>query len=949
MFDDWTRRGLSTTGLAPPGADGDEWAAYVRYRRYLFLLGDEDDPGHERWAAGQLDHCWNAVLPSDPRIVALDAGSFSPSQWRAVESVARRAGSLQVTLAFQEERARGEAFADVSDARDRLLALGLRERSLAEPAELPAAIDAARRGLFQEAFHPAVEATDGVRVVGMPECEGEALAAARAAAGWLKAGAAPSDIQVCVPEWDNRARVAQETLADWGIPVRSNAPRVLAGDPGVAAFLLALRLPAEGWQRSQIVQFLRHGRLTPRWNGPRQKSSLIAAAALIRDMRVFRGSTAIRAGIERRRDTSGRETIDPGVALLVFDSLVAALGGLDRGKTWGSHVEAARDAVELLGLFRSGDPSALDALFLALEEHGEVRHRLNLDDRSWTLREFAQEARRIAREIVVPAEDFPIDGIMLATLEEAAGPIPFRIILGLSEGTFPARNSIDTRTIPLTAAQDTACDDAMAPQSAALGREMRRFLDLFSIGSREVLLIYPTTDEKGQDLLGAGFLEDLKELFSDSAWSRIHRETRRLDAVLPEEYCGQPRECRVRALARTLQGETQSLVALALEPGESRALAGVAIALRVGCARAQRRRFGAYDGQLFGRGARQRIAASLESEHGLLSPSQLESYAQCPYQFFLRYIVRLQPPDERCELQEDHVGKGQILHAQLEELHHRLKRSGGLGQAELPALVKETAETLFLEWASTRDPAASEVDAGLRRIQDEQLRRIVRRYVDQLGRYVQDHRAEPERFEVEFGRGGSSLPGLVLGGTETSQAVSLRGKIDRVDIEWGDGSPRFRVIDYKTGSAPSHGDIRKGLALQLALYTIAAEELILREEAALPAGAAYWNVARDGFEWALPARRKPGSKAAPEQWWPPIRAAIIRYVEELAAEIRLGSFPVAPRRGDCERYCEFRSVCRIRQIRPLEKSWERRPEIRWPVSIDSTTEEAGIGNSRADG
>ena len=48
------------------------------------------------------------------------------------------------------------------------------------------------------------------------------------------------------------------------------------------------------------------------------------------------------------------------------------------------------------------------------------------------------------------------------------------------------------------------------------------------------------------------------------------------------------------------------------------------------------------------------------------SPSQLETYLSCPFQFFSKYVFDLKPVDDRDELDEDLTQKGSRIHDILE-------------------------------------------------------------------------------------------------------------------------------------------------------------------------------------------------------------------------------------------------------------------------------------------
>jgi len=94
---------------------------------------------------------------------------------------------------------------------------------------------------------------------------------------------------------------------------------------------------------------------------------------------------------------------------------------------------------------------------------------------------------------------------------------------------------------------------------------------------------------------------------------------------------------------------------------------------------------------------------------------------------------------------------------------------------------------------------------------------------------------EPREFEWEFGMGedGEGNPPLVIG--EGEDEVRLRGAIDRVDV---DAEGHAVVRDYKSGRSESDMPGAKWRAegrLQVALYLVAARELL----GLMPAGGLY--------------------------------------------------------------------------------------------------------------
>src|SRR5207245_2377720 len=138
------------------------------------------------------------------------------------------------------------------------------------------------------------------------------------------------------------------------------------------------------------------------------------------------------------------------------------------------------------------------------------------------------------------------------------------------------------------------------------------------------------------------------------------------------------------------------------------------------------------------------------------------------------------------------------------------------------------------------------------------------------------------------------FPCLVIG--DGPSAVRLQGKIDRVDlIETPDG-PRFRVIDYKTGSCPSGESVKNLVMVQLPLYALAVERLAMVDEGAAMHDLGYWALKDGGYK-----KVKLGE-------WTVERSRLESKVLETAARLRSGLFVVQPSKPDCERTCDYAMV-----------------------------------------
>ncbi len=202
----------------------------------------------------------------------------------------------------------------------------------------------------------------------------------------------------------------------------------------------------------------------------------------------------------------------------------------------------------------------------------------------------------------------------------------------------------------------------------------------------------------------------------------------------------------------------------------------------------------------------------------VLSCSGLETYAECPYRFFLEYILKVRRPEEveRNSLQWlDPAQRGSLLHEVFQSFVKKLKDLKSVPDIEsqkkiinriLEKIIKKYIEIIPIPGeASYR----SEVEA---------LRRDLEIFIE-----INSNLESPHLLEYSFGY-GKDKPVEICIGKETY--IRIKGKVDRVDI---DRNGYLYVWDYKTGSAYSFekdGYISKGRQLQHILYAIVVEKNI---------------------------------------------------------------------------------------------------------------------------
>ncbi|SIN98064.1 PD-(D/E)XK nuclease superfamily protein [Singulisphaera sp. GP187] len=919
----WTRAERSAT--ADPTENHEptlraQWAIFGRYREVLRELHAEDDEGLATWASKTLLKTPPKSFKSLNEVVFLDPSLDSPAPWRVVQFAQAQSRSVTLTLTLDSDPSLGEVYGEAASIRARLLDSGFQETKLGPDSRRPKGLRDVEHELFRSDGHlrPRLRDPDGLKVAGAPQGEGMALVLAREIKRLIERGTDPEEILVLFRRWDDDADLILKTLQAWGLPAAAERRVAFAAAPVIAALRLAMVIPGEQWEATTLIQWLRHGQVRPPWAAEHGPLALAKTAAAIRAIRVFRGLDPIRRALDRtisEARSQGKEAPHVVVARAVLDRLAAVIGTLDQPGPWHYQCEGLRNLASSLGIGAIDDP-LLEALWDALDEHGAVLEGLGQAGQTWTWTRFTREVESLTAELAGPPLPCAPGTIRLAEVDEVAGSrAPWIFLANLGEGMFPTRDSIDlSRT---TATEEEA--QSVAQANPAFAREMLRFLGVVGSADTGLVLAYATSDAQGQELLRAGFLDDLLGLFTPEAVAspRVHESHRRFDPTLTDwpELAGAPADARVRAVALACtQREFTSLRALARQPRHRRILEGTAAAIRVAQSRLQSTHFGAYDGRIGDSRVIERIVKKFGPDY-TFSPSQLETFLFCPFQFYLRYMLKLAPVDERDELEEDYTERGSRVHHVLELLERML--------AQEPGNRLERAEALILNERRSEPKSGSDIDLGIHEIEQRRMIRTLRRYVRQHDAYESAQKSgnpAPYLFEVDFGLEGGedeSFPSLVLGAGADS--VRLQGKIDRIDLVSCSDLSAYRVIDYKTGACPSKNDVKDAIYLQLPLYALAVERIILKTAEVRLHDVGYWALAADGF------------KSITLKNWDQDREALETYVTDVVGQLRQGQFVVDSCKDDCIQRCEYSSVCRIRQVRAARKVREGEPSLELKV------------------
>lgn len=272
------------------------------------------------------------------------------------------------------------------------------------------------------------------------------------------------------------------------------------------------------------------------------------------------------------------------------------------------------------------------------------------------------------------------------------------------------------------------------------------------------------------------------------------------------------------------------------------------------------------------------------------SPTALEAFIRCPFQFFASRLLGLgdvEEPLERGELSA--LSRGNLAHRVLERFHRSLVETGfwsrGDGRWE-PHLERSLGEVLGR--TGWRELGVYPVvwEAARKRL-EERLRALVALDVAR----IRETGLVPWKFEEELaGRAGG---------------VALRGRLDRVDRA-SDG--RLWVVDYKSGKGPAklRDALRKMRSLQPPLYLELAVASGAAGEAQI-AGAALYCLEGTKEDPSAPAMV---ALDAPE--WRALRGPLQANLADHVRRMGRGEFFIVQdeRIGGACQWCSFAAVCR---------------------------------------
>lgn len=213
------------------------------------------------------------------------------------------------------------------------------------------------------------------------------------------------------------------------------------------------------------------------------------------------------------------------------------------------------------------------------------------------------------------------------------------------------------------------------------------------------------------------------------------------------------------------------------------------------------------------------------------SASQYETYVKCPFSYFMRYMMKINP------LPDTNFGQrviGNFVHNGLEYIFKQLKAENisikDADNEKLDSILKEffdfyTKQVLYLN-ESVRFSYFY-----------ENILNILRKIIGNLKDEFSESLFEPVEFEFKIGDDCQVKPLKIE--LENGKCLKFMGSIDRVDCYEKNGMSYIRIIDYKTGKKEFKlTDVYNGINIQMLIYLFSIWEN--SKENTIPAGILYY-------------------------------------------------------------------------------------------------------------
>jgi ATP-dependent helicase/nuclease subunit B len=849
---------------------------YIRYQNQLRALQWADPEGVNWLATAALEK--NPQALSSIQLLVVDGfDSFSGAQSQILKLLEDHVAQLVITFPGQIGSSRPAHRRFMDDFEQLTSNFHAVITQLTEPPQLPPEIGHIEKWIFEldssqmpasrpillEARSPADEAREALR--------------------WIKSLVVRhqlglTDCMIFTPNSSLYDPFLRASAEEFGIPLRFTRAESLEYSPAITSMLNLLNLPARNFNTRLLMNVLH----SPYFNLRLPAETIARLELICRFAQIVEGREQWQETWQRLIGAGEREGNDldderklPGLphgaeAEMLqqvmddfFDRVTPPLGSRSQIE-WISWLEDLLDHFEFYNRASSERDQAvcdvfretLRALVMSEMVAGERRgdYLQFLSDLQGTL------LRAGVRENVPSG----VPALLVGNISEARGlRCRALALLGLSEGIYPAVERPD----PFL---DEDLRRALNLEPRLQREQAGLFYQAVTRSDEFLLLTRPYLSDGGEWWEESPFWKAVQQLFDSNAVRAV-----RQDAPLPLADAASPQELLFFQAQRSSSPPADIIF--------SERWRFLKHAQRVLKTRRAKQPHGGHDGD-----AEPLIPMLLERYHPahIWSCSRLESYATCPYMFFISTALKLEPSSQP-QFGLDAAQLGSLLHQILELTYRRADRPND-PESVLTAL-DVVSEEVF---------ACAPTQFGFRPspLWDYEKAQLYEKLRFTVQALAEDGGWMPIAYELKFGIDGE--PPLEIKFDDTR--ILIHGVIDRVDQNT---RRKLRVIDYKSGGSHLDSkDLIAGRRLQLPIYALAVRDAL---QVGTPVEGFYWKILAAEASSLKLAKFKVGEAQGIEAAFSVAR----EQVRQTVGGIHAACFTPAPPAGGCPPYCSGALWC----------------------------------------
>jgi len=728
------------------------------------------------------------------------------------------------------------------------------------------------------------------------------------------------EIGVLLRAPEEYSRLFRETFDGLGINPYLREGLPLIETPAGRSLLMLLNIINQNFSRQSVIEFATFAKLlSDRFSTekefpltPSQWDAISIHAGIVESQKEWEERLGrlreswIKKG-EEEEEGEGRRRFHKG-DIVAIDQLIRFtkelfkfLLQLAESNTWNGKVAALLSAFD--GLVEQDEESIL------VKQAVKRLSELDVTGIPPSQADFTRLVEEVLREDAIPTGKFQRNGPAVVNLMAARG-VPFRMVIipGMAEKSFP----------PLVRQDAILLDHERKILNQSLGGKEREPLPLKTEGRLEeerllyrlaigaakekLILSFPRIEiGTGKERLPSSFLlASVKALTGESTdFQKFEKFPGFVRIPLSEIAVKSPEKALDEVefdisigQQKLEEKKTEALLYLReLSPFFGRGLL-------LESSRWGKRIFTGFEGILSSKEALQVLRERYSIFKKSISPTRLEAYAFCPYQYLLNGIMGIEALTEpEKEATINPLDKGTLVHSILWKFFTDLKKERGsslrLEPKDLERLL-EIANKKFVEFEQMGV-------TGYSMLWEVEKRNILDNLMDFFGEELNETEFIPTYFEVRYGMKHLDFQESEISTEEpvplklAGKTVNLKGRIDRIDLT-KDGK-RARVRDYKSGKKiGKENDFQGGRTLQLPLYLYAARQLLGRLHKGIEVESAEYYFLKSGKPVGFE-----GSELEAKE------AKLQEILKTIAGSIEEGVFIAVPD-GQC-RYCEFKIIC----------------------------------------